>query len=55
MDREGTRGRGGKPLGDRAIEPLTPHLSREYARDRADTLSLVHRSMPDAVVTEASI
>jgi hypothetical protein len=53
--REGACGSGGKPLGDRAIEPLTAHVSLAYARDRADTLCLVHRSTPDAVVTEASI
>ena len=53
--REGACGSGEKPLGDRAIEPLTAHVSLAYARDRADTLCLVHRSTPDAVVTEASI
>ena len=55
MHREGVEGPGAKPLGERVIEPLRPHLSRAYARDRADPLSLVHRSTPDAVVTEASI
>ena len=53
--REGAPGRGAKPLGDRAIEPLIAHLSRAYACDRADTLSAVHRSMPDAGVPDASI
>ena len=55
MHREGVEGPGAKPLGERAIEPLTPHPSHAYAHDLADTLSVVHRSMPDAVVPDESI
>ena len=55
LHREGARGPGAKLLGERAIEPLTPHPSHAYAHDLADTLSVVHRSMPDAVVPDESI